>query len=157
MVLVLVKHMTRTYPAGNSRFHIFKRGTRLHRTDATHRSTLNLMFGRQLASHFIFVHIRFTEEYQRQVPFPKPPQKLFLDPTTDLLHVIAKVLEANLVLPKVFLHAFGYQNLTIRIPAAPVQSAGRRPENQTIEATERAYDFLPILLDKLIHGVLLCR
>jgi hypothetical protein len=69
--------------------------------------------------------------------------------------MLGVVLEQDLVLPKIFLHALGYEGLQIIVKVAEVQTTQRTADDEPVEATQHPCNLVAIFLDKLLHGVLL--
>jgi len=69
--------------------------------------------------------------------------------------VLLIALEQNLILPKILLHPVSHHGVQLLVPPPMVQPPQRIAEYQTVKAAQHPVDLVPVLVDKLLHGVLL--
>ena len=111
MDLVVIQHVAGSHTTDDVRPPVFQGGTRLHRTEGTHRSPFGCLSRRPGAAP---THPCPPSENSKTRPatsLARRPQRFLLQPFTGPLHMIAVLFEQNLVLPQILLHADGPRRL----------------------------------------------
>ena len=134
---------------------VFESGAGFYGAERAYQSAFHLLFRRDFPRQSFFVRRRVAQKWRRQsLPLKRADAPLF-HPLTHMLHAIQIILEKDFVLPKILLHPLRHHRLELLIPVAVVQAPQRTPENQPVKAAQRPVDLLPILVAKILHGVLL--